>query len=166
MSQHKTVSVISLLTMTCAWGHKQLTCQYVFGPQSLWVERTTLTLVQSLPGISRWFEVEKKDLVRESILNMVTTALLLFFFLFDFELPFCTEPSVMAVCCGTGGGEPAGERHRGDWKQELAAAYTHHTVPDTPDAEHQPAHHVLKWRDRRCCEWRPRSLPGGVQRSC
>lgn len=32
-------------------------------PQSLWVERTTLTLVQSLPGISRWFEVDKRELV-------------------------------------------------------------------------------------------------------
>lgn len=32
--------------------------------QSLWVERTTLTLVQSLPGISRWFEVDKRELVR------------------------------------------------------------------------------------------------------
>lgn len=31
--------------------------------QSLWVERTTLTLVQSLPGISRWFEVEKREVV-------------------------------------------------------------------------------------------------------
>lgn len=27
------------------------------------MERTTLTLVQSLPGISRWFEVEKRELV-------------------------------------------------------------------------------------------------------
>lgn len=31
--------------------------------QSLWVERTALTLVQSLPGISRWFEVEKREVV-------------------------------------------------------------------------------------------------------
>lgn len=31
--------------------------------QSLWVERTTLILVQSLPGISRWFEVEKREVV-------------------------------------------------------------------------------------------------------
>uniref|UniRef100_A0A8C2KJC0 Dedicator of cytokinesis 4 n=1 Tax=Cyprinus carpio TaxID=7962 RepID=A0A8C2KJC0_CYPCA len=31
--------------------------------KSLWVERTTLTLAQSLPGISRWFEVEKRELV-------------------------------------------------------------------------------------------------------
>lgn len=34
--------------------------------QSLWVERTTLTLIQSLPGISRWFEVEKRELVSVS----------------------------------------------------------------------------------------------------
>ena len=40
--------------------------------QSLWVERTTLTLVQSLPGISRWFEVEKRELVSVSR-NMKTT---------------------------------------------------------------------------------------------
>lgn len=33
-------------------------------PQSLWVERTSLYLVQSLPGISRWFEVEKREVVR------------------------------------------------------------------------------------------------------
>lgn len=132
-----------------------------FGPQSLWVERTTMTLVQSLPGISRWFEVDKRDLVRESILK--TTAPLL---KLDLSCAPCGGPSVTAVCCGTGGGEPAGERHRGDWKQEPAAAHTHHAVPDTTDAEYQPAHHVLKRRDRRCCEWRPCSLPGGVQISC
>lgn len=32
--------------------------------QSLWIERTTLTLTHSLPGISRWFEVERRELVR------------------------------------------------------------------------------------------------------
>uniref|UniRef100_A0A3Q3H1N4 Dedicator of cytokinesis 4b n=1 Tax=Kryptolebias marmoratus TaxID=37003 RepID=A0A3Q3H1N4_KRYMA len=37
--------------------------------KSLWLERTTLTLVQSLPGISRWFEVEKKELVEVSPLE-------------------------------------------------------------------------------------------------
>ncbi|XP_074553893.1 dedicator of cytokinesis protein 4b isoform X2 [Halichoeres trimaculatus] len=37
--------------------------------KSLWVERTTLTLVQSLPGISRWFEVEKRELVEVSPLE-------------------------------------------------------------------------------------------------
>ncbi|RXM97902.1 Dedicator of cytokinesis protein 4 [Acipenser ruthenus] len=37
--------------------------------KSLWVERTTLTLVQSLPGISRWFEVEKRELVEMSPLE-------------------------------------------------------------------------------------------------
>lgn len=31
--------------------------------QSLWIERTTLTLTHSLPGISRWFEVERRELV-------------------------------------------------------------------------------------------------------
>ncbi|XP_053720142.1 dedicator of cytokinesis protein 4b isoform X2 [Synchiropus splendidus] len=40
--------------------------------KSLWVERTTLTLVQSLPGISRWFEVEKRDLVEVSPLENAT----------------------------------------------------------------------------------------------
>uniref|UniRef100_A0A3Q3DTZ1 Dedicator of cytokinesis 4b n=1 Tax=Hippocampus comes TaxID=109280 RepID=A0A3Q3DTZ1_HIPCM len=40
-----------------------------FKLQSLWVERTTLTLVQSLPGISRWFEVDKRELVEVSPLE-------------------------------------------------------------------------------------------------
>uniref|UniRef100_A0A3P8W8S1 Dedicator of cytokinesis 3 n=1 Tax=Cynoglossus semilaevis TaxID=244447 RepID=A0A3P8W8S1_CYNSE len=31
--------------------------------KSLWIERTTLTLTHPLPGISRWFEVEKRELV-------------------------------------------------------------------------------------------------------
>uniref|UniRef100_A0A8B9LRX6 Dedicator of cytokinesis protein 4 n=1 Tax=Astyanax mexicanus TaxID=7994 RepID=A0A8B9LRX6_ASTMX len=42
---------------------------FSLGVQSLWVERTTLTLVQSLPGISRWFEVEKRELVEVSPLE-------------------------------------------------------------------------------------------------
>ncbi|KAJ8245663.1 hypothetical protein GJAV_G00273130 [Gymnothorax javanicus] len=37
--------------------------------KSLWVERTTMTLVQSLPGISRWFEVEKREVVEISPLE-------------------------------------------------------------------------------------------------
>ncbi|XP_053487199.1 dedicator of cytokinesis protein 4 [Ictalurus furcatus] len=37
--------------------------------KSLWVERTTLSLAQSLPGISRWFEVEKRELVEMSPLE-------------------------------------------------------------------------------------------------
>ena len=37
------------------------------------MERTTLTLVQSLPGISRWFEVDKRELVRNY--NAPTTRL-------------------------------------------------------------------------------------------
>lgn len=37
--------------------------------KSLWVERTALTLVQSLPGISRWFEVEKREVVEMSPLE-------------------------------------------------------------------------------------------------
>lgn len=53
--------------------------------QSLWVERTTLTLVQSLPGISRWFEVDKRDLVSASveyeILSHVTQATLILSFI-------------------------------------------------------------------------------------
>uniref|UniRef100_A0A8C7FEM6 Dedicator of cytokinesis 3 n=1 Tax=Oncorhynchus kisutch TaxID=8019 RepID=A0A8C7FEM6_ONCKI len=31
--------------------------------KSLWIERTTLILTHPLPGISRWFEVEKRELV-------------------------------------------------------------------------------------------------------
>lgn len=34
--------------------------------QSLWIERTTLTLTHSLPGISRWFEVERRELVSDA----------------------------------------------------------------------------------------------------
>ncbi|XP_030621101.1 dedicator of cytokinesis protein 4 [Chanos chanos] len=37
--------------------------------KSLWVERMTLSLAQSLPGISRWFEVEKRELVEMSPLE-------------------------------------------------------------------------------------------------
>ncbi|XP_061495992.1 dedicator of cytokinesis protein 4 isoform X4 [Rhineura floridana] len=37
--------------------------------KSLWVERTTLILVQSLPGISRWFEVEKREVMEMSPLE-------------------------------------------------------------------------------------------------
>uniref|UniRef100_A0A8C4LKM7 Dedicator of cytokinesis 4 n=1 Tax=Equus asinus asinus TaxID=83772 RepID=A0A8C4LKM7_EQUAS len=37
--------------------------------RSLWVERTSLYLVQSLPGISRWFEVEKREVVEMSPLE-------------------------------------------------------------------------------------------------
>ncbi|NXU66411.1 DOCK4 protein, partial [Horornis vulcanius] len=41
----------------------------MFLKNSLWVERTTLILVQSLPGISRWFEVEKREVVEMSPLE-------------------------------------------------------------------------------------------------
>uniref|UniRef100_A0A8B9KNQ8 Dedicator of cytokinesis 3 n=1 Tax=Astyanax mexicanus TaxID=7994 RepID=A0A8B9KNQ8_ASTMX len=37
--------------------------------KSLWIERTTLTLTHPLPGISRWFEVEKRELVEVSPLE-------------------------------------------------------------------------------------------------
>ncbi|XP_043933928.1 dedicator of cytokinesis protein 3 [Protopterus annectens] len=37
--------------------------------KSLWIERTTLALTQSLPGISRWFEVEKREVVEISPLE-------------------------------------------------------------------------------------------------
>lgn len=36
------------------------------------MERTTLTLVQSLPGISRWFEVEKRELVSGTTSEEIT----------------------------------------------------------------------------------------------
>ncbi|KAI4786907.1 hypothetical protein KUCAC02_036815, partial [Chaenocephalus aceratus] len=40
---------------------------------SLWIERTTLILTHPLPGISRWFEVEKRELVSplENALSVV-----------------------------------------------------------------------------------------------
>uniref|UniRef100_A0AAR2KW97 Dedicator of cytokinesis 3 n=1 Tax=Pygocentrus nattereri TaxID=42514 RepID=A0AAR2KW97_PYGNA len=37
--------------------------------KSLWIERTTLTLTHPLPGISRWFEVEKRELIEVSPLE-------------------------------------------------------------------------------------------------
>ncbi|KAK9529731.1 hypothetical protein VZT92_013806 [Zoarces viviparus] len=37
--------------------------------KSLWIERTTLILSHPLPGISRWFEVEKRELVEVSPLE-------------------------------------------------------------------------------------------------
>ncbi|XP_057343045.1 dedicator of cytokinesis protein 3 isoform X3 [Manis pentadactyla] len=37
--------------------------------KSLWIERTTLTLSHSLPGISRWFQVERRELVEVSPLE-------------------------------------------------------------------------------------------------
>lgn len=37
--------------------------------KSLWIERTTLSLTYSLPGISRWFEVQKRELVEVSPLE-------------------------------------------------------------------------------------------------
>ncbi|XP_061903202.1 dedicator of cytokinesis protein 3-like isoform X3 [Entelurus aequoreus] len=37
--------------------------------KSLWIERTTLILAHPLPGISRWFEVEKRELVEVSPLE-------------------------------------------------------------------------------------------------
>nr|XP_033781897.1 dedicator of cytokinesis protein 3 isoform X1 [Geotrypetes seraphini] len=37
--------------------------------KSLWIERTTLILTHSLPGISRWFEVQRRELVEVSPLE-------------------------------------------------------------------------------------------------
>lgn len=64
---------------------------------------------------------------------------------------------------GKGGGQPAGERHRGDREQEPAAAHAHHTVPEPANAEHQPAHHVPEWRHRRRRQRRAGPLPRGRQ---
>lgn len=44
-------------------------------PQSLWIERTTLTLTHSLPGISRWFEVERRELVSHAAMGLLSPAL-------------------------------------------------------------------------------------------
>ncbi|KAM7421851.1 hypothetical protein PAMA_010079 [Pampus argenteus] len=41
--------------------------------KSLWIERTTLILTHPLPGISRWFEVEKRELVEVSPLENATS---------------------------------------------------------------------------------------------
>lgn len=40
----------------------------VCDPQSLWIERTTLVLCRPLPGISRWFEVERREVVSVEII--------------------------------------------------------------------------------------------------
>ncbi|EPQ13569.1 Dedicator of cytokinesis protein 4 [Myotis brandtii] len=45
--------------------------------KSLWVERTSLFLVQSLPGISRWFEVDKREVVRTRLVRGTFFSLLL-----------------------------------------------------------------------------------------
>ncbi|CAN0037645.1 unnamed protein product [Lampetra planeri] len=39
------------------------------GPTNLWVERTTLILKQPLPGICRWFEVDKREVAEMSPLE-------------------------------------------------------------------------------------------------
>lgn len=39
---------------------------FCLSPQSLWIERTTLILSRPLPGISRWAEVERREVVRSS----------------------------------------------------------------------------------------------------
>uniref|UniRef100_A0A8C8DJ06 Dedicator of cytokinesis 3 n=1 Tax=Oryzias sinensis TaxID=183150 RepID=A0A8C8DJ06_9TELE len=41
--------------------------------KSLWIERTTLILSHPLPGISRWFEVEQRELVEVSPLENATS---------------------------------------------------------------------------------------------
>lgn len=51
----------------CKEGHQGQRLTLCCALQSLWVERTSLYLVQSLPGISRWFEVEKREVVRSAV---------------------------------------------------------------------------------------------------
>lgn len=46
--------------------HQPLTSVCLHVPQSLWIERTTLILSRPLPGISRWAEVERREVVRSS----------------------------------------------------------------------------------------------------
>lgn len=57
----------ALLLRNASPWHPPITSNFVPlsvpSPQSLWIERTTLTLTHSLPGISRWFEVERRELV-------------------------------------------------------------------------------------------------------
>ncbi|XP_077459447.1 dedicator of cytokinesis protein 3-like isoform X1 [Stigmatopora argus] len=43
--------------------------------KSLWIERTTLILTHPLPGISRWFEVDKRELVEVSPLENAISVL-------------------------------------------------------------------------------------------
>lgn len=46
--------------------------------QSLWIERTTLILTHPLPGISRWLEVERRELVSQKKRNVISFRFLLF----------------------------------------------------------------------------------------
>lgn len=45
--------------------------------QSLWIERTTLVLCRPLPGISRWFEVERREVVSKNILHNINNMLVI-----------------------------------------------------------------------------------------
>lgn len=61
-----------------------------------------------------------------------------------------------------GGGEPAGERHRGDREQEPAAAHVDHPVSEPANAEHQPPHHVPERCHRRRRQRGAGPLPRGM----
>lgn len=121
--------------------------------QSLWIERTTLILSHPLPGISRWFEVEQRELVRQEGRTDCTSEL---------EHPHQTAEMFAWFCLVPGGGEPVGERHVCGGKQEPGAPDSDQPVPTQAAArEHQPAEHDAERRHRCRRQRRHRQIPGG-----
>lgn len=95
--------------------------------QSLWIERTTLILSRPLPGISRWAEVERREVVRSSITHSVSSYTSRYLAVFwshpdshvgmkyDTSTYWASSPFIVdlakRVSWCPGGGEPSGECH-------------------------------------------------------
>ena len=70
------------------------------------MERTSLYLVQCLPGISRWFEVEKREVVRIRAYSQELShhscspgvRLYIYCFCFGLEVPGNTHSKLVNVC--------------------------------------------------------------------
>lgn len=58
--------LLATLQLSVDLTHPTLTSVCLHAQQSLWIERTTLILSRPLPGISRWSEVERREVVRSS----------------------------------------------------------------------------------------------------
>ena len=69
-------------------------------------------------------------------------------------LPHC-------ISSAPGGGQPAGERHRGHREQEPAAEDADQPVPEPADAERQPPDHVPQRGGGRGRQRGAGPLPGG-----
>ena len=70
-------------------------------------------------------------------------------------------PLPRLIFSAPGGGEPAGERHRGDREQEPAAADADQPVSEPADAERQPPDHVPQRGGGRRRQRGSGPLPGG-----